>query len=130
MREIKFRAWDKADKVMCHVHTIHFFGEDDLVKVELSPVGEKDTWLRFPAQIEIMQFTGLKDYNGKEIYEGDIVKTGSQKGEVQYDEQQGGYIILFYPNNEKQKSGCAGLASTHPSPIKEVIGNIYEREKL
>lgn len=78
----------------------------------------------------VMQYTGITDMEGKEIYEGDIVRTGDEIGEVQYDDQQGAFIILLYPNNKKQKSGCFNLASTFPSPAKYIIGNIYENPEL
>lgn len=84
----------------------------------------------FTNNIIIMQFTGLLDKNGNEIYEGDIVSCEDEYGVVEYDPQQGGFIILFQPHNEKQKSGCAYLASTYPSPIKEIIGNIYQNPEL
>ena len=90
----------------------------------------KCTYAPIRPNIILMQFTGLHDKNGKEIWEGDVVITGEETGEVQYDPDQSGFIILFYPNNAKQKSGCAMLASTFPSPSKEVIGNIYENEDL
>ena len=68
MREIKFRAWDIAEKRMFQVNPVHWeeesacrAGDDYLANAKM--VG----W-------ELMQYTGLKDKNGKEIYEGDIVR--------------------------------------------------------
>lgn len=63
MREIKFRAWEKNLKEIIPVHSIDF---------EKKMINTESAW-RFFNEIELMQYTGLKDKNGKEIYEGDIL---------------------------------------------------------
>lgn len=68
MREIKFRAWDAIGKKMWYDVESH--------KVQNFKVNkEKEQWF-------IMQYTGLKDKNGKEIYEGDILKQGEGEHET------------------------------------------------
>ena len=62
MREIKFRAWDKNNKAM--------FNEVAISKNGKCAISQEDIF-------ELMQYTGLKDKNGKEIYEGDIVNEKS-----------------------------------------------------
>lgn len=59
MREIKFRAWDKREKRMCAPY------DGDFIRWH-APSNWKDCY-------ELMQFTGLQDKNGKDIYEGDII---------------------------------------------------------
>ncbi len=139
MREIRFRAWDKQKKQMLEIRELTFLVDDgNPLCVEAWEPDAKEKTNAYlitlaPETFELMQFTGLKDRHGKEIYEGDVVKCVAEKeyiGEVQFDEQQGAWIILWQPNNKKQKSGCDNLASTWPSPLKDIIGNIYENPEL
>ena len=125
MKEIKFRAWDKKKKKITKC-----FGYGKSYMVGGEGIDLNDLILSEQKYVEIMQYTGLKDFQGKDIYEGDIIKCDNKIGEVMYDEQQGAFIILWQPNNKKQKSGCDYLASTWPGVIKEIIGNRYEHPEL
>lgn len=123
MREIKFRAWDSIEKEMITrtdiLHNCTFNESDN--GFHMGRTGKNGDWSSF----EIMQFTGLKDKNGKEIYEGDIVK-GKCYGheytvEVKYF---GGGFAPFAEHDEKV---CITFDSVKGT---EVIGNIYEHPEL
>ncbi|ABY84349.1 YopX family protein [Lactobacillus phage Lrm1] len=124
-REIKFRAWNKKDKVMV-----------DVAAMNLGPSGlwslieyAYDAELQLADNYELMQYTGLKDKNGREIYEGDIVRTGEDNigdpdptiGQVIM--REGSWLI----ENEKKQEEI-GLFSEITS--REVIGNIFEDNQL
>jgi len=69
MKEIKFRAWSYEDEKMYYSPDIHDWdGFDAWVRLDCedNDIGE--------GSVKIMQYTGLKDKKGKEIYEGDVIK--------------------------------------------------------
>lgn len=82
MREIKFRAWEKNLKEIIQVYNIDF--ENRLIN--------KDGVWRMFNEIELMQYTGLKDKNGREIYEGDIVRTWEETEHIPMRDDGGGIV--------------------------------------
>jgi uncharacterized phage protein (TIGR01671 family) len=114
-REIKFRVWDKAENEFS----------------ELEEYRNSDEWFNtiYPAKIPdslvIQQFTGLKDKNGKEIYEGDIVKVKSKRFEFQeplvYNEKIAGFGF---------KDGNDYIGLYIQDSEFEIVGNVFENLEL
>lgn len=113
MREIKFRVWSQEDKEYrtdCRLADL-FTCETGTPATVYSEEGNR---------FDIEQYTELKDRNGKEIYEGDIVEYGNKNIEAVRFEQGG-----FYPFAE----GYNDFGCPYGEDVK-VIGNIHENPEL
>lgn len=117
----KFRAWLKDEYRMTDVREITFF--DDEVQM-ISDVTDFYTYGEF----ELMQSIGLIDENGKEIFEGDIVKDGGEDvGVVVYDKECGAYGLKYKSNVILTFENIDELGDWKGSAV---IGNIYENPEL
>lgn len=121
MREIKFRAWDKKCKQWANLNQLSDWKTCEVTAV----VGMgNDTYpyqtfiVRSDERFEIMQYTGIKDKNWKDVYEGDVVQDweGIKRGRVVWNDEWACFetTARFIEMNEEM----------------EVIGNIYENPGL
>ena len=153
MREIKFRAYHKERKEIFEIASIDF----EEKKVALSNGVIKLLNVDFK-QFELSQYTGLKDKNGKEIYEGDILLSSNENGiflqligfgndDREYSGILNGFKIIdgrLLENDDYEIDECKEftqeLIKAHNIPILQpentiidgwwVIGNIYENKNL
>lgn len=122
---LRFRAWLKEDKEMVDVEEINFYnGEFDFI-------GDAITWMCKSNDCILMQSTGLRDKNGKEIFEGDILKVTnllSWLEVVSLNEDK----AMFVSKETKRKVEETPLYDLFNTDIFEVeiIGNIYTNPNL
>lgn len=121
MREIKFRAWDVRNEVM-------WSQKPKQLTSEFYKLIEQD--IQGGEQFTLMQYTGLKDQNGVEIYEGDIVtaypkitRDNAFKREVVWHGD--GYYL-----KEVADTKSITIQLSKANLVMEVIGNIYENPEL
>ena len=135
MRAIKFRAWDKDESIMTYLDLGNKNPDVSRLHIALLSDHLREPWG------EVMQFTGLHDKNGKEIYEGDIlcVDTGKSfvKCGIEWNNESACYDWYVSSYSKKLNSSlCHAIeeaidkSGKHLQELWEVIGNIYENPEL
>ena len=148
MREIKFRAWDKMEKQMCPVTRVIFRQPTgyDFINVRIKWngkiidqggfIGKDNTYI-------LMQYTGAKDKNGVEIYEGDVIHWDPVRPVESYTptyaktKRLDDYIIQwnaarceFWAEPGELGHAYMNISQSDLSMNWKVIGNIYENPEL
>ena len=125
MREIKFRAWVKDRKAIFEVILIDYVTKK--VTYLLERVGHllsiRDAKFN---DVELMQYTGLKDKNNKEIYEGDILSNGNNEKPYKVIFENGSFRAEFEGDFEEYSFDLIDVVAQSC----EVVGNIYENSEL
>ncbi len=142
MRKVKYRAYDKWLKITRDVKSIDFENEkvmfyaDDFTGDEHAPSLDIE---RSFDEVELMQYTGVKDRNGKEICEGDIIeyknelKGNKLKGRICFERCK--FLFVAY-SGEKHNYQINYIElddytnQNYVASYLKVIGNIYENREL
>ena len=127
MREIKFRAWSPATKTMYTKVMVGNISDPNSEDYTANAILKDGEWVNSDEHdnIEWMQYTELKDANGVEIYEGDVL----------YHPKQGFRKVIYPLNDSFAGFGLVskeGMKNTlqDSDRLYEVVGNIYENPEL
>lgn len=137
MREIKFRAWHKPASKM-YTQSLESINLETKT-LGIYTVNDGYQHLRL-SDFELMQYTGVRDKNGDEIYEGDVVdytvfdylgRDTQHRGIVKWDKQEAAYYLANVDGSDFHGSDMHYLGWVScQDPELEVIGNIYGDQNL
>ena len=117
-RPLKFKVWNKKSNEWCGT-------------IGLNETISHNSIINLPDDLVFVQYTGLKDSKGKEVYEGDILKTPGVNddviGQVIYEADHGGYIFQWKRNGPNQHHTNLNCDVAFQSVI---VGNYFENNDL
>ena len=126
MRDIKFRVWDNERNAMLNSKSVDIDFFEGKIEITSDTIRYDEVYTDEIKDFELMQYTGVKDKNGREIYEGDIITITLDTGNVitgSVGMNNGQWSIKYYDR-------YYSLVSIWYEMQPEVIGNIYENSEL
>ena len=125
----KFRAWHKTWEELGEVERIRFDDEGNVSTVLV--IGKSFGANIYIDKIELMQTTGLKDKNGKEIFEGDIlgIETINEQVYVSVFWDNKHALFMFKSEKYNESEALAELVEDYAYPF-EIVGNVWENKEL
>lgn len=138
MREIKFRAWNTEEKILIYFLYMHITYDETLVFDTFKESTYLDETFDRTTEFILMQYTGLRDKNDKEIYEGDILKCkwGQSNQEpvyqnriVSFNQDKNTFVWTLQDKRDFENKWEGAFNQWNQDEI-EVMGNIYENPKL
>ena len=135
MKPLKFKAYVREYDRIVEVEQLELLANGEAQSIVVADWELTDETYRFTkGQFELMQYTGLKDKNGKEIYEGDIVslkylydKRTTDKGQVVWREDKASFGLKSLKGLTNEVYELYKVTAEHNL---EIIGNIYENPEL
>ncbi|MDA3046724.1 YopX family protein [Campylobacter sp. VBCF_06 NA8] len=127
MREIKFRAWLPHLNEMREVASIDFTNDTLMTKGDTTLFNFNESFAESFDTAMLMQYTGLKDHSGCEIFEGDIIEFEGVLFFVSYSGNEARYKLrTIYRSELKNK----GVLTGYIASVCKIIGNIHQNSEL
>lgn len=133
-REIKFRAWEPFNGIMNHLDFCLYQDKGEHLEFAL-PIGKQNMHNSYAVMnlnnLKVMQYTGLKDKNGVEIYEGDILSTDLSRPYLIVEFRNGAFMFQCHHNGQDYYDFMtASYEDSNFTKYHEVVGNIHEHKHL